>query len=127
MASAEIHARQRELIVVHDARKAAASGEAHQQVELKVNGGDDGTRTRGLCRDSVALIGSTTTYNNAGTAKNTRKSHKTSSFVGWVVGWKSSVLRGVPNSKALPIVLGTYPQLTTKGSPESAEIAKSSS
>ena len=32
-------------------------------------GGDDGTRTRDLCRDSLAGIGFTTTYNNAGTAK----------------------------------------------------------
>ena len=31
-------------------------------------GGDDGTRTRDLCRDR-ARIGFTTTYNNAGTAK----------------------------------------------------------
>jgi hypothetical protein len=30
---------------------------------------DDGTRTRGLCRDSVAWIGFTTTYKDAGTAK----------------------------------------------------------
>jgi hypothetical protein len=36
---------------------------------LEKNGGDDGTRTRGLCRDSLARIGFTTTYNNAGTAK----------------------------------------------------------
>src|SRR5271168_2077092 len=32
-------------------------------------GGDDGTRTRGLCRDSSARIGFTTTYRPAGTAK----------------------------------------------------------
>src|SRR5438552_2837972 len=36
---------------------------------LERNGGDDGTRTRGLCRDSAAWIGFTTTYNNAGSAK----------------------------------------------------------
>jgi hypothetical protein len=36
---------------------------------IEKNGGDDGTRTRGLCRDSVAWIGLTTTYKNAGTAK----------------------------------------------------------
>jgi len=31
---------------------------------LEKNGGDDGTRTRGLCRDSPALLGFTTTYTN---------------------------------------------------------------
>jgi len=36
---------------------------------IERNGGDDGTRTRGLCRDSLAGIGFTTTYKNAGTAK----------------------------------------------------------
>ena len=36
---------------------------------LERNGGDDETRTRDLCRDSVAWIGFTTTYKNAGTAK----------------------------------------------------------
>jgi hypothetical protein len=33
------------------------------------NGGDDETRTRDFCRDSGALIGFTTTYKTAGTAK----------------------------------------------------------
>jgi len=33
------------------------------------NGGDDETRTRDLCRDSLAGIGFTATYKNAGTAK----------------------------------------------------------
>jgi hypothetical protein len=33
------------------------------------NGGDDETRTRGLCRNSLTGIGFTTTYKNAGTAK----------------------------------------------------------
>ena len=36
---------------------------------LEKNGGDDETRTRDLCRDSLAGIGFTTTYKNAGTAK----------------------------------------------------------
>jgi hypothetical protein len=36
---------------------------------FRKNGGDDGTRTRGLCRDSTARIGFTTTYKTAGTAK----------------------------------------------------------
>jgi hypothetical protein len=34
-----------------------------------MNGGDDETRTRDLCRDRATLYGFTTTYNNAGTAK----------------------------------------------------------
>jgi hypothetical protein len=36
---------------------------------LEEYGGDDETRTRDLCRDSLAGIGFTTTYKNAGTAK----------------------------------------------------------
>ena len=52
------------------------------------NGGDDETRTRDLCRDRVAVLGLTTTYTYAGTAKITCKSHKTPQPVGWVVGWK---------------------------------------
>ena len=36
---------------------------------LERNGGDDGTRTRDLCRDRVAWLGFTTTYKTAGTAK----------------------------------------------------------
>jgi hypothetical protein len=34
-----------------------------------LNGGDDETRTRDLCRDSGPVIGFTTTYKYAGTAK----------------------------------------------------------
>ena len=41
---------------------------------IEKNRGDDGTRIRGLCRDSGPLIGFTTTYKNAGTAKD-RLSH----------------------------------------------------
>ena len=36
---------------------------------LEKNGGDDETRTRDLCRDSGPVIGFTTTYKTAGTAK----------------------------------------------------------
>jgi hypothetical protein len=36
---------------------------------LEKNGGDDETRTRDLCRDSGPLMGFTTTYKTAGTAK----------------------------------------------------------
>jgi hypothetical protein len=36
---------------------------------LKRNGEDDETRTRDLCRDSGPLLGFTTTYKTAGTAK----------------------------------------------------------
>jgi hypothetical protein len=60
---------------------------------LEGNGGDDGTRTRGLCRDSGPLKGFTTTYKTAGTAKgrlSRSKSHKTPHSVGSVVGWKIS-------------------------------------
>jgi hypothetical protein len=52
------------------------------------NGGDDGTRTRGLCRDSAAGIGFTTTYKTRGDCQTQRKSYKTYQIVGWVVGWK---------------------------------------
>ena len=45
------------------------------------NGGDDGTRTRGLCRDSNNL-------QDHGDCQNTRKPHVTSHFVVWVVGWR---------------------------------------
>ncbi len=50
-----------------------------------MNGGDDGTRTRGLCRDSVAWIGFTTTYKNAGTAK--RRASHTRPHELWVGLW----------------------------------------
>jgi hypothetical protein len=56
-----------------------------------MNGGDDGTRTRGLCRDSGPLIGFITTYKTAGTAKGRlsgSKSYKTLRAVGWIVGWE---------------------------------------
>jgi hypothetical protein len=36
---------------------------------FRKNGGDDETRTRDLCRDSGPVIGFTTTYKTAGTAK----------------------------------------------------------
>ena len=36
---------------------------------FRKNGGDDGTRTRGLCRDSGPVIGFSMTYKTAGTAK----------------------------------------------------------
>jgi hypothetical protein len=38
------------------------------------NGGDDGTRTRGLCRDSPAFLGFTTTYKNREDCQSSRKS-----------------------------------------------------
>ena len=56
---------------------------------LEKIGGDDGTRTRGLCRDSTARIGFTTTYKTAGTAKRRVSrsiSQKTFRAVGWIVG-----------------------------------------
>jgi len=36
---------------------------------LERNGGDDGTRTRGLCRDSLGINGLSATYILAGAAK----------------------------------------------------------
>src|SRR5208282_5233399 len=59
---------------------------------LEKNGGDDGTRTRGLCRDSFAGIAFTTTYNTAGTAKvrGSRARHR----ILWVGLWvENSVSR----------------------------------
>jgi len=54
-----------------------------------LNDGDDGTRTRGLRRESGPAIG---LYNKiAGSAKGRlswQKSHKTQYSVSWVVGWK---------------------------------------
>ena len=55
--------------------------------------GDDGSRTRGLCRDSVVWLGFTTTYKTGGDCQTTRKSYKTSHSVSWVVGWKKAVFR----------------------------------
>jgi hypothetical protein len=55
---------------------------------LKGMAGDDETRTRDLCRDSGAGSGFTTTYKDRGDCQSTRKSCKTSHFVGWVVGWE---------------------------------------
>src|SRR5713226_10088537 len=49
------------------------------------NGGDDGTRTRDLCRDRVAWLGFTTTYKTAGTAK-LRGSHIRRRFL-WAGLW----------------------------------------
>ena len=48
---------------------------------LEKNGGDDGTRTRDLCRDRVAWLGFTTTCKTAGTAK-LRGSHRGSCGLG---------------------------------------------
>ena len=52
---------------------------------LEKYGGDDGTRTRGLCRDSGPVLGLTTTYKTAGTAKgraSRSRSYKTLRAVG---------------------------------------------
>ena|GEM_PF-3613294 len=45
------------------------AGEPNFPQMLEKNGGDDETRTRDLCRDSGPVIGFTTTYKTAGTAK----------------------------------------------------------
>ena len=58
-----------------------------------MNGGDDETRTRDLCRDSGPLIGFTTTYKSAGTAKH--RVSRTRHRILWVelwVGEKASML-----------------------------------
>jgi len=57
-------------------------------------GGDDGTRTRDLCRDSFAWIGFTTTYKTAGTAKvrGSRARHR----ILWVGLWVENCLRRWP-------------------------------
>jgi hypothetical protein len=61
---------------------------------LEKNGGDDGTRTRDLCRDSPARIGVTTTYKPAGTAKvrGSRARHR----ILWVGLWVENCLRRWP-------------------------------
>ena len=61
-----------------DVRTASAS-------VLQKNGGDDGTRTRGLCRDSPSRIGFTMTYKRAGTAK--IPASRTSHHLLWVGLW----------------------------------------
>src|SRR5271165_294389 len=48
-------------------------------------GGDDETRTRDLCRDSVAWLGFTRTYNTAGTAK--LRGSRTRHLMLWVGLW----------------------------------------
>jgi hypothetical protein len=54
-----------------------------------LNGGPGWTWTTDLALIRMARLGFTT-YKTAGTAKNTRKSYKTSHVVGWIVGWKKS-------------------------------------
>jgi hypothetical protein len=39
------------------------------------------------CRDSPAFLGFTMTYKPRGDCQSSRKSYKTSHFVGWIVGW----------------------------------------
>ena len=47
--------------------------------------GDDGTRTRGLCRDRVRTIVFSATYKNAGTAKVAGRNYKNRKL--WVGLW----------------------------------------
>jgi hypothetical protein len=55
------------------------------------NGGDDETRTRDLCRDSVAWLGFTTTYKTAGTAKlRVSRTRRRTLWVGLWVGKEQS-------------------------------------
>jgi len=55
---------------------------------FRIYGGDDGARTRDLCRDSLARTGFTTTYKTREERPDIRKSPWVSIPVGWVVGWK---------------------------------------
>jgi len=52
---------------------------------IRMNGGVDGTRTRGLCRDRVTWFVFSTTYKTAETAK-VRKSHVRHRIL-WVGLW----------------------------------------
>jgi hypothetical protein len=64
------------------------------QAALIRSGGDDGTRTRDLCRESAAGIGFTITYNNAGTAKIpvSRTRHR----ILWVGMWVENIFPRCP-------------------------------
>ena len=55
----------------------------------------------GICRDSLAFLGFTTTYKTRGDCQTTRKSYKTSHSVGWIVGWKKA---------SMLILSGSFPQ-----------------
>jgi hypothetical protein len=64
------------LILTRSYGKGTAGKSEKEQQEQRPNlqivdeyGGDDETRTRDLCRDSGPMIGFTTTYKAAGTAK----------------------------------------------------------
>jgi len=71
-------------------------------MSLKRNGGDDETRTRDLCRDSAAWIGFFNNIQQRGDCQTTRKPHKTTRIVGWVVGWKIvSLASGTPHRKSI--------------------------
>jgi len=52
---------------------------------IQRNGGDDGTRTRGLCRDSLAPFRFYNDLTDREACQSLRKSYKTSHFVGWIV------------------------------------------
>ncbi len=58
---------------------------------LRKNGGDDETRTRDLCRDSIAWLVFTTTYNTAGTAK--LRGSRTRHRILWVELWVGKSLQ----------------------------------
>ena len=69
------------------------------------NGGDDGTRTRGLCRDRVSRIGVAATYKTAGTAKVAVRNRKNQKL--WVGLWVGNSQHNSPMSSQLSFVTGS--------------------
>ena len=71
------------------------------QLVSKWNGGDDGTRTRGLCRDRVTVIGFSATYKNRGSCQVAVRNHYDPTHVGTIVG-ESREISGCLGSKLTP-------------------------
>ena len=90
------------------------------------NGGDDGARTRGLCRDSVAWLGFTITYETAGTAKlrGSRTRHR-SLWVGLWVGKISRTPKQLSHSTQINGPLGIVAITSMEGFREIRKITKS--
>ncbi len=58
-------------------KTAARSWNDPDVLSSKRNGGDDGTRTRGLCRDSLGIYVLSATYILAGAAKSLKRTVRT--------------------------------------------------